>query len=304
MHEARRRARAAAEKRKTLTAGSGQRLGGRPVLRGTDMRKVIADAVERRSVVVSKGCSGTGISAARERELVNETNKNGVRTKAAEDNADEEAIMLAYIDLVQEDERERWGDAYVPPSRENPAGSQGYPIKIEPDSASSTSYSDPRQRRPEPITSYNNSQQWYPGQKPPIPTSSKPRPPALPSRPSNLPPSSKPPPPASDSWTCEICTLVNKSTYLVCDACGTERPSPPPSPAAPRTSYTSPSTQAKPTSIRDSNSKKAVKSLMSLDATTSQLPKKPLAWRCHTCGNYTESEWMCCTQCGTMKLSS
>lgn len=38
--EARRIARAAAEKRRTLYAGSGQRLGGRPVRVGTDIREI------------------------------------------------------------------------------------------------------------------------------------------------------------------------------------------------------------------------------------------------------------------------
>lgn len=302
MHEARRRARASAEKRKILSAGSGQKLGGRPVLRGSDMRKVIADAVERRSTV-TKGCSGSGVSADRERELVNETNKNGFRTKAVEDDADEEAIMLAYIDLVQEDEKQKWGEAYIPTSRENPAGSQGHPIKIEPDSEPTTSYKDPRQQAPDPSTSYNDFQQRPFGQIPRIPTSSKPQPPNLPFRPLQ-PSSSKSLDPSDGSWICDICTLVNKSTYLVCDVCCTERPPHPPPPNPIKTLYTTPSTQAKPTSIRDSNSKKAVKSLMSLDATTSQQPKKPLAWKCHTCGNFTDSEWMCCTQCGTMKLSS
>ena len=307
MHEARRRARAAAEKRKTLSAGSGQKLGGRAVLRGSDMRKVIADAIERRSTV-TKGCSGSGLSADRERELVQETNKNGFRTRAEEDDASEEAIMLAYIDLVQEDEKVKWGDAYVPPSRENPAGSQGRPIKIEPDSERSTSYNEPRRQAPEPGTSYSDSRQRYFGHKPPISASTKPPPPSLPSNPSNpsnpQPPSHQPPQPSDGSWTCDICTLVNESTWLVCDACGTERPSPPSIPASSGTSYNTPSTQAKPSSVRDSNAKKAVKSLMSLDATTSQQPKKPLAWQCHRCGAFTESEWFCCCQCGTMKLSS
>src|SRR5438094_562187 len=53
--EARRIARAAAEKRRTLGAGSGQRLGGAPVRVGQDIRKVIADAAERRTRV-TKGC--------------------------------------------------------------------------------------------------------------------------------------------------------------------------------------------------------------------------------------------------------
>ncbi|KAL8640577.1 MAG: hypothetical protein Q9226_008734, partial [Calogaya cf. arnoldii] len=105
MHEAQRRARAAAEKRRTLAAGSGQKLGGSGIGRGTDMRKVIADAAQRR-IDIMRGCADT--DSARVREIVDQTNKSGSKTKAEEDDADEEAIMLAYIDLVQEEEREKY----------------------------------------------------------------------------------------------------------------------------------------------------------------------------------------------------
>ena len=286
MHEARRLARVNAEKRRTLTAGSGQKLGGTPIRRGVDIRNVIADAAARRAAI-TKGCA-SGVGAKREREIDKETNKNSFRTKADEDDANEEAIMIAYIDLVQEEEREKYGDAYIPPSKENPAGSQGGLKKI----------------KSEPGTRSNHA--------PPIPASTKPIPPTTSNSdlgygqatltPETQPTSTYPQARTSDTWTCEICTLVNPSNYLCCDACTTERPfltSPPvskPQKAA--------STQAVPGSIMDSNSKKAVKSLMSLDATMSQLPKKPIGWSCHTCGNFMESEWWTCARCGSMKQSS
>ena len=250
-----------------------------------DIRNVIADAATRRATI-TKGCA-SGVGAERESEIDKETNKKGFRTKADEDDANEEAIMIAYIDLVQEEERDKYGDAYIPPSRENPAGSHGGFNKIK---------SEPGIRSNRP---------------PPVPASTKPAPPTtntagLGHSQSTLPPytqpPSKPPAPFSDSWTCLICTLVNPANYLCCDACSTERPSPPSSPAP--KSQTVASTQARPSSIRDSNSKKAVKSLMSLDATTSQLPKKPIGWSCHTCGNFMESEWWTCARCGSMKQSS
>lgn len=287
MHEARRLARVNAEKRRTLTAGSGQKLGGAPVRRGVDIRSVIADAAARRATI-TKGCA-SGVNAEREREIDKETNKNGFRTKADEDDANEEAIMIAYIDLVQEEEREKYGDAYVRPSKENPAGSQGGFSKI----------------KSEPGASSNRA--------PPIPASTKPKPPTTSNtRPSSnqntLTPSTQPPPTNvgtqfSDTWTCEICTLVNPSNYLCCDACTTERPSLP-SPPAPRPHQKAGSTQAMPSSIRDSNSKKAIKSLMSLDATMPKLPEKPIGWNCHSCGNFMESEWWTCARCGNMKQSS
>ena len=253
--------------------------------RGADIRKIIADAAARRAAIM-KGCA-SGVGAEREREIDRETNKRGVRTKADVDDADEEAIMIAYIDLVQEEERDKYGDAYIPPSKDHPAGSQG--------SFDKTKTAETRSVR-----------------APPVPVSTKPIP-ATPNTASlrhnhsTLPlhtqsPTPKPQAPYSDSWTCEICTLVNPANYLCCDACSTERPTPPPSPLP----HPKPvgSTQAKPTSIRDSNSKKAIKSLMSLDATTSQLPPKPLGWSCHACGNFMESEWWTCARCGSMKQSS
>lgn len=286
MHEARRLARVNAEKRRTLTAGSGQKLGGAPVRRGVDIRNVIADAAARRATI-TKGCA-SGVDTEREREIDRETNKNSFRTKADKDDANEEAIMIAYIDLVQEEERDKYGDAYIPPSKENPAGSQGGFSKIKSEPA-------PRSNR-----------------APPIPASTKPISPtthnAGPSYGQNTltthtqsPPTTTQAPP-SDSWTCEICTLVNQANYLCCDACTTERPSLPSLPVP--NPQKIPSTQALPTSIRDSNSKKAIKSLMSLDATVSQLPQKPIGWNCHSCGNFMESEWWTCARCGNMKQSS
>ena len=99
MHEARRLARVNAEKRRTLTAGSGQKLGGAPVRRGVDIRSVIADAAASRAAI-TKGCA-SGVNAEREREIDKETNRNGFRTKADEDDANEEAIMIAYIYLFK-----------------------------------------------------------------------------------------------------------------------------------------------------------------------------------------------------------
>ncbi|CAF9937570.1 hypothetical protein IMSHALPRED_000462 [Imshaugia aleurites] len=286
MHEARRLARVNAEKRRTLTAGSGQKLGGAPVRRGVDIRNVIADAAARRATI-TKGCA-SGVDAEREKEIDKETNKNGFRTKADEDDADEEAIMIAYIDLVQEEEREKYGDAYIPPSNANPAGSQGGFNAI----------------KPEPGTRSNRA--------PPVPASTKPKPSTpntsalghgqSPFSPRTPPPTAKPAAPSSDTWTCDICTLVNPFNYLCCDACSTERPSPPLTPVAKLQNVAS--TQARPSSIRDSNSKKAVNSLMSLDATMSRLPEKPIGWTCHACGNFMESEWWTCARCGSMKQSS
>ena len=285
MHEARRLARVNAEKRRILTAGSGRKLGGAPVRRGVDIRNVIADAAARRATI-TEGCA-SGVNAEREREIDNETNKKGFRTKADEDDANEEAIMIAYIDLVQEGEKNKYGEAYIPPSKEHPAGSQGsFNIKSEPGTRSNRTPPVPVSTKPPPHTINTAGLGYSQSTLPPDPQ----------------PPSTKQSARSSDCWTCEICTLVNPVNYLCCDACSTERPSPPPSPV-PKPQKVG-STQARPSSIRDSNSKKAVKSLMSLDTTTSQLSKKPIGWSCHTCGNFMESEWWTCARCGSMKQSS
>ena len=267
MHEARRRARAAAEKRQTLNAGSGQKLGGRSVQRGEDIRRVIADAATRR-FTVEKGCaSGT----ERGQGLVEETTKNGFRTKAEEDDANEDAIMQAYIEMIQEEEREKYGKDYVQPSKSTPAGSQGISV-----------VSGSKSILPTPVSTFT---------KPPTPTHTKF------SRPAET--TSETPP---DGWSCDICTLYNPASYLLCDACGTKRP------ASTLSSFShsdssQPTRKASPrsTTAPKSLSSKSVKSISSLSAAAS---RKPLGWVCHRCGNFMESEWWTCAGCGTMKRSS
>ncbi len=242
--------------------------------RGEDIRKVIADAAQRR-ITVTKGCaSGTD----RGRGIIEETEKSGTRTAAIDlTNEDEEAVMLAYIDLIQEEEREKYGDAYVPPSNENPAGSQGTKSQATKSQASSplppsiTSSTKPASPQPEPIDL-------------------------------TQPPS---------EWTCDICTLVNPSTYLVCDACGTEPPSPPctpkpkPKPDSQANNHDprsqSPQT-GKPTPL--TNKKSAVENIRILEAQAKKLPAKPMGWMCQRCGNWMEQEWWTCAACGSMKASS
>ena len=273
MHEARRRARAAAEKRQALNAGSGQKLGGAPVRHGADIRKVIADAATRR-ITVTKGCaSGT----ERSRGLVEETTKNGFRTKAEEENANEEAIMQAYIELIQQEEREKYGEGYVPPSKSNPAGSQGRAISLDTESEN-----EDEGPPPVPVDTKQNQQQD--------------------SAPSIVVETTSTPP---DSWSCEICTLVNPTNYLCCDACGTERPSSSfkaPQPPLPRTAPRTAHPQTLQTSRNTTN--KSSRSVSTLSALSAAESKKPLGWVCHRCGNFMENEWWTCAGCGSMKQSS
>ena len=271
MHEARRRARAAAEKRRTLTARSGQKLGGQPVQRGQDIRKVIADAATRRATV-TKGCaSGT----ERGRGIVEETTKNGTRTKAEEEDADEEAIMQAYIEMIQQEEREKYGDAYLPPSSINPAGSHGIGIG----------------RAPPPIPTSTKPGN---GQKGPVVDLTDYEKPEDVRHPSRI--------PLQDTWTCDICTLENPCTYLCCDACATERPE-----SSFRNRSYSPPPQSAPGSSSQSNQPQTGrknKSIKALSSLNSEASKKPMGWLCHRCGTFMESQWWTCASCGVMKLSS
>ena len=294
MHEARRRARAAAEKRATLSAGSGQRLGGVPMRRGQDIRKVIADAAARR-MAVTKGCASGTTSREKEREIVDLTNKRGVRTKAGEDDANEEAIMIAYIDLVQEEERERYGNAYVPPSRENPAGSRG----IAPPGRSTSGAA-------EEIAAAELARLKARDPTPPVPEATKPRMGMSSSSSSSslvsemvdlTDPALYP---VDGSWACGICTLVNPPTHLACDACGIDRPDRTP----PRPLPQAKASRQKPSSVRDSNAVKAVRTLRELEERERARPSKPLGWLCERCGQFMEMEWWTCANCGSMKTSS
>ena len=267
MDEARRRARAAAEKRQTLGAGSGRKLGGAPVLRGTNIRQVIADAAQRR-ITVERGCaSGTDEGD----KLANDVSNNGFKTKAEEEDANEQAIMQAYIDLIQEEERETYGSSYIPPSQQNPAGPRS---SLSP---------------------------------PPIPESSKP--PSNPPPPKELSDHMTVDLTADngidpESWSCPICTLTNPANFLCCDACTTERPQPSKSIPSKRPASQSLGSTTKTSSGHTALKprKNAIQSIMDLE--NKKAPRKPLGWLCHQCGTFMETEWWTCSRCGTMKLSS
>ncbi|RDW70785.1 metalloendopeptidase WSS1 [Aspergillus mulundensis] len=268
--EARRQARAAAERRRTLHAGSGQRVGGTGPARGADMRKVIADAAQRR-IEVTQGCASGADNSA---ELAEEASRNGFRTKAEEEDANEQAIMQVYIDLIEEEEREKYGPSYIPPSQGNPAG---------------------------PRTTLT---------PPPVPEHTRPIVPVYDQDPVDLTADDSS---YADSWKCPICTLDNPPNFLCCDACASERPRPanyrsasgPPS----TTSSSSTTTQTKNKSIINrtvgqrsfKNRKSAVESLSGLEKNAQT---KPLGWLCNSCSSFMETEWWTCSNCGRMKDAS
>ncbi|KAI9044151.1 metalloendopeptidase WSS1 [Aspergillus affinis] len=269
--EARRQARAAAEQRRALSAGSGQRLGGAPVLRGTDMRRVIADAAQRR-IDVTKGCASGADNSA---DLAEEASRDGFLTKAEEDDANERAIMEAFIDLIEEEERERYGPSYIPPTQDNPAGPRSNPSP------------------------------------PPVPHETRP---TAPVQSQDLVDLTSDDSLYEQPWACPTCTLENPATFLCCDACAAERPRPANTrsvsgPPAMNTEILNSNDRSKrkrpPSQSVGHNSFKmrssAVETLAELDRNT---PKRPLGWICNFCSTFMETEWWTCSNCGTMKPSS
>lgn len=286
--EARRIARAAAEKRRTLYSGSGQRLGGAPVRVGTDIREVIVNAIERRSTVL-KGCGSDEKSAEEIDDLANQATRNGFRTKAEEDEANDRAIAQALWELVQEDEKKEYGDQYIPATPTNPIGNGGGVISpqkpFKPESSSSSSSStrpvaSSRGIRPDArhvsrlvAESVTKKPKITPARTSPLPSapSSSSRPPVS-AAPAPA-PTPIPLPQPLTGWTCAICTLHNPIDFLACDACTSERP---------------------------------IEITQRLAGTRKEAAARPKAqtWRCARCSTVMETSWWTCSTCGKMKEDS
>ncbi len=267
MEEARRVARVAAEKRRNLAAGSGKRLGGAPVRPGQDVRRVIADAAERRSRTL-QGCANDNKTHDEIREIADTATRNGFRTQAEEDAANEAAIAQALWGLVQEDEKAKYGDAYVPPTAGNPTGNGGGGIAHE-----------------EPRTAQMSLPSSHPS---PANKDIKRGKQALPT-----------------TWTCEICTLDNPLSYLSCDACGIERgenvtremvEGP-----LQRERTTIDLTEPDVKSTRTATSS-LTKPTPNMPSEIFQATKPaPQTWQCSFCGRIRERQWWTCDLCGTSK---
>jgi DNA-dependent metalloprotease WSS1 len=225
LQEARRRARAEAEKRQQrakLAKGSGRRLGGAAPGHGPGHlpdRNAMADAATRRAQTL-RGCGNEGRDEGEMRAVEATATRNGFRTQADEDAANEAAIAQALWELGQEEERERYGGYYVHPSPDRPEGSsgRGAPMSQMPPPR------PPHHTRPRPVSVLVS------GPAPPLPTrpvsmstvptsrhSPYARPPAPPA------PASAPALPPRRGWSCGVCTLHNPATFLCCEACGSEK---------------------------------------------------------------------------------
>lgn len=332
--EIKRQARAAAEKRREmarLAQGSGQKLGGQGILRGQNAREIIAAAAERRNRI-ERGCAS---ATEKGRMIIQEeaSKKDKVTTtKAEQQDENDAALMQAYIDMIQEEEAQLFGTGYVPPSQENPIGGyrssntpgndtippvdtrllreQQLQIERELDQSRSGSYSKPE---PAPIAPSLPPRTTYDRPPPPPPARAQAPTPKLPEQ--------------EETWTCEICTLINPMQYLMCGACETERPaiystSSPESPRFPGATSASSSinqsargrTQAPSTSSSSDHPNhhpafaprlKATDSLARFEAqSAAKAQAAPVGWQCGACGNFMESQWWTCNLCGRMKDSS
>lgn len=285
--EVRRVAREAAERRRgqsllsAASRSSGQKLGGAAPRPGQDIRQTITAAVERRNTVL-RGCGSERLNDRQIHEIADTATRNGFKTQAEEDEANEAAIAQALWELVQEDEKARLGPSYVRPSAQGPrpAGTRGL------------SSSSGRHAAAGDVVSKQPGSADGPGGQ------------------------------SSDtnSWVCSVCTLHNPLQYLCCDACGSERArskrSRSPHQTLNPTAATQPTKAA--TSIdaitidltnesqprkRKQNPRAGPK--REAPATSSSAPvSQPLVWLCNFCGTAMERQWWTCSMCGKMKESS
>ncbi|KEF60013.1 uncharacterized protein A1O9_04863 [Exophiala aquamarina CBS 119918] len=128
------------------------------------------------------------------------------------------------------------------------------------------------------------------------------------SRPAKRPPTRPPP----ETWTCEVCTLINPIDDLRCGACEIERPPdsfPPPrrarnkSPSSATSTSTSTIKKSTPTALQPRLN--AYDSIARIESQAARMNvAKPMGWTCHSCGNWMEEMWWTCSTCGMMKASS
>ena len=325
--EMQRQARAAAERRArvaVLAEGSGRKLGGQGISRGQNPRDIIAAAVERRTRV-SRGC-GSDMSDQVKRDVQEQTLKREkvATTQAEKADEDEAALMQAYIDMIREEEAQKFGADYVPPSQENPTG--GFAMasnNVQPGS-------DMRKLREEqlqiekqlkqqsgsntPMTEYEPGSKPKPNHNPPPKRSPTHPTPSAPREPPALAPAPAPTARLSHqehSWTCSICTLINPINHLICSACETERPAWYNDPTSPlpttnkSSSSPSSSSSSRPQPRNVLTSRSATDNIARFESVARQKAQsEPAGWQCGSCGNWMESQWWTCSACGTMKATS
>ena len=250
LDEMRRQARIAAEKRhrEKKKKSSGQKLGGKKAPYGADVRKIIADAAAQRTKI-TKGCaSGTREGA----KAAEEAKRNGFRTKAEQDDANDLAIAKALVELMEEDETRKLegsasdhydGGDEIEGLKLVPERGLKHAANLQPSPSTSPEHKIILPENPKSHLQSKSSQSSQSSSSKlkvfdllaeaerkrqgrrnsmisAVPSSSKNtvgdygQPSTLADQNQNV----------SDCWTCSICTLNNPTLFLCCDACGTERP--------------------------------------------------------------------------------
>ena len=242
------------------------------------MRAVIADAAARRTAI-TQGCASGTQAGEREAE---QAARNGFRTSAEEEMANESAIAEALWELVQEEEARKAGvqrDAWAKDAGawDADVGFGGHGMGAGRGGGSDGGGMPPG---PAPLPAVGSD---------------------LLTTPSTVTPAT--------TWPCPVCTLVNPGTYLVCDACGTERAVPGPSPnEAPTQAADVPQTKRNPRPSQTSGilppSLKRQRMEAILAGQAGHEKAKHAGWLCSWCGTFMENRWWTCSACGRMKESS
>jgi hypothetical protein len=185
-HEALRLARAEAASRRADLGFGGRMLGGVAPRPGQDLRSAILESVERRRAGSELGCANNN-RADRELQAISQTwLRNGFRTKAEEDAANEAAMAQALWELVHEEKKRKYDDLYdSPPARPNPLSYGG------------GGFLEDRFRGRDADFIRNAERPT-----PPRPVS----------------------PELRSYWACNLCTLHNPIHAATCGACGNWRP--------------------------------------------------------------------------------
>lgn len=281
LDEMRRQARMAAEKRNATTTPNtgGHRLGGaRPVQRGVDMRKVIADAASRRNSITD-GCASGSASAGR---LVDQQEQDGFRTTAEQDDANDWAIAQALQDLMYDEEMQRLGA---------PTGNGG--LAWDPQNGLSFDRDLPS-NTPSPSSSSSAGLAWSkeaglsftPSTTPTTSTTGQPYPTRSTSHPSQGRPLSRlvteqptPPPPSRTPFSSNSRLIPQHEEQQLRDKKLPPTPprtSPPRSSSHPTTPHSQPTTPQPPTTI--------------------SLP--PNTWACPQCTLHNPLDFLACEACG------
>lgn len=285
--DARRRALAAAEKRRVQhTPGSTQRPGSssapaNPHDKAT-MRERIASAALRR-IRAPRSCGGEsgGRDRGRMEEEAERAIRNGFRTQAEADEADEAAILQAAIELIEigereeeeeEERRRRRRRSWLEQDRYVWIGDEE-PVLVP---APAVRESDAGARHPRSRSGRSGGSRHVP-----------------------IPIDLDHPAPhrGGSTWSCHLCTLINPTSHGNCDACGVQRTqqdeelqildAPPPLPNRPAGGMR-----------RSASGRRREWVRFGINPVT---PARRM-WDCGRCRGTNDVEWLACAGCGGVRV--